>query len=226
VKQEWAGGWMDDYYAWFPEDDKPFRAIGQDVTIYPSARISDPSRVTIGNNSIVNDFCFLHGDIRIADFVHLATGANLDGQIEIGDFVGISGGVNIYAANDDYWGNALANPTVPADFRKVDRRLVILEKHVMVGAGSVILPGVVIHEGAVIGALSLVKHNVPAWEVWAGCPNHFIGYRRRDKILEMEVILRKMCYEDGVYLRKNEWKIGGRSWTDLIAEVQREERHI
>lgn len=36
--------------------------------------------------------------------------------------------------------------------------------------GSIIMPGVEIGEGAIIGARSVVTHNVPAWAVAVGAP--------------------------------------------------------
>jgi len=39
-----------------------------------------------------------------------------------------------------------------------------------VAAKAVILPGVTIGEGAVVGACSVVTHDVPSWTVVAGNP--------------------------------------------------------
>lgn len=47
---------------------------------------------------------------------------------------------------------------------------VIIKRGVCIGAHSVIFPGVIIGEGAKIGAMSLVKHDVPAGELWYGIP--------------------------------------------------------
>jgi putative colanic acid biosynthesis acetyltransferase WcaF len=48
-----------------------------------------------------------------------------------------------------------------------------------VGARAFILPGVLIGEGAVVGACSLVTKNVPSWSVWAGSPASFVRARRK-----------------------------------------------
>jgi maltose O-acetyltransferase len=47
-------------------------------------------------------------------------------------------------------------------------------KRAYIGAGSVILPGVRIGEGAIVGALSLVNKRIPDHEVWGGVPVRFI----------------------------------------------------
>jgi len=53
---------------------------------------------------------------------------------------------------------------------------VILKKNCKIGAHSIIMPGVTIGENAVVGALSLVKTDVPPNEVWAGAPAKLIKH--------------------------------------------------
>lgn len=45
-----------------------------------------------------------------------------------------------------------------------------IENDVWVGLGAIIKAGVTIHNGAVVGAGSVVTHDVPAYEIWAGNP--------------------------------------------------------
>lgn len=59
------------------------------------------------------------------------------------DFSGLAFGVTIFAQSDDYGGNALTNPTVPMEFRKILRARIEIGCHAIVGAGSVIVPGVI-----------------------------------------------------------------------------------
>ncbi len=51
---------------------------------------------------------------------------------------------------------------------------IILKKQAYVGANSVILPGVIIGEGAIVSAMSLVNKNIPAHEVWGGNPVNYL----------------------------------------------------
>ena len=41
------------------------------------------------------------------------------------------------------------------------------------------LPGVTLEEGACVGAMSLVKEVIPAYEIYAGVPAHRIGKRSK-----------------------------------------------
>jgi len=49
---------------------------------------------------------------------------------------------------------------------------------VFIGDGAIILAVSSIGDGAVIGAGSVVTHNVPAYEVWAGNPARKVGERK------------------------------------------------
>jgi galactoside O-acetyltransferase len=110
--------------------------------------------------------------------------------VEIADFAGLSARVSLFSRSDDYTGAHLTNPTVPAAYTAPEPKAPIrLGRHVIVGAGSVILPGVEIGEGAAIGALSLVAKPLKAWTIYAGSPAKVVRARRRD-ILDAEIRLR------------------------------------
>jgi galactoside O-acetyltransferase len=78
-----------------------------------------------------------------------------------------------------------------------------MKKHSIVGANAVILPGVVIGEGAVVGANSLVTKDCKPWTVYVGSPARELKCRPRERILELESQLRKNLYDaNGVYVPK------------------------
>lgn len=162
-----------------------FKHVGRNVNVSPKVSIYCPENISIGDNSRIDDFCVLSaGDegIFIGDYVHIACYSSIIGKSKIilEDFCNISGRVSIYSSTDDFSGACLTNPTIPAEFKKVINEQVILEKHVVVGAGSVILPGVVISEGAAIGALSLVSDNCESFWIYGGVPVKKIKERNRD----------------------------------------------
>lgn len=53
---------------------------------------------------------------------------------------------------------------------------VIVKKKAFVGIGCVVFPGVTIGERAIVGAMSLVKNDIPADAVVFGCPARPRGY--------------------------------------------------
>jgi galactoside O-acetyltransferase len=169
-----------------------FKYIGENVLISTKASIYNASRISVGDNARVDDFCILsagNGAITIGKYVHIGCYSSLIGQgtIILEDFSGISGRVSIYSSNDDYSGSTLAHPTIPDKYRNVFHGSIIIRKHAIIGAGSVILPNVEIGIGVVIGALSLVKSDCDEFGVFAGIPAKKIGERKRD-LLELEKV--------------------------------------
>lgn len=190
-----------------------FVRIGQDVTIWPHARIVNPECISLGDSVIIDDFVFLMGGGRIGSFVHIAsfTSVTGGGEFVMEDFSGLSGGVRVYTGNEDYSGNCLTNPAVPPPYRVPVRSFVHVEKHAIIGANSVILPGVTIGEGAVIGANSLVKKDCDPWTVYIGTPARRMKARPKEKILELEASLRNALYDaEGRYIsRRGKARSGG-----------------
>jgi galactoside O-acetyltransferase len=173
----------------------PFASTGDHVKLYPLTKIVRSHVITIGSHVIIDDFVFLDGGIRttIGDYVHIAAFTSImgGGEFVMEDFAGLSGGVRVYTAHESYLGEYLTNPTVPAPYRGVERQEVIMRKHSLVGANSVVLPGVEIGEGAAVGALSLVTQDLAPWTVYAGIPAKPIKERDKDNMLRLERQLRE-----------------------------------
>lgn len=176
-----------------------FAAVGADVQIWPRAHIVRPEAITIGDSVIIDDFVFLDGGRHssIGSFVHIASFTSIvgGGRFEMDDFAGLSGGVRVYTGNEDYSGGCLTNPAVPAPYRRATRGEVHICRHAIVGANTVILPGVTIGEGAVVGANSLVTKDCAPWTVSIGSPARVIKARPSAMIVELEAQLRRDLYD-------------------------------
>lgn len=61
----------------------------------------------------------------------------------------------------------------------------MIEKHVIIGSTSVVLPGVVLAEGSALGRFSLIKHSTEKWSINCGVPCKKYNNRSRD-ILELK----------------------------------------
>lgn len=167
-----------------------FSSVGENVQISDRASFYGTNRITLGNNVRIDDFCVISagsGGITIGNHVHIAVGVTFigAGKITLCDFVGISSRASIYSSNDDYSGAAMTGPTLPSEFTNVRHSDVFMGKHVIVGSGSIILPGVTLEEGVAIGALSLVHKQCEAFGIYAGNPARRIKERKRD-LLELE----------------------------------------
>lgn len=167
-----------------------FASVGENVEISDRASFYGAGRITLGSNVRIDDFCVLSAGvdgISIGNYVHIAVYSSLigAGKISLSDYCNISSRVAIYSSNDDYSGAAMTNPTVPSEFTGVTHADVFLGKHVIVGSGSVILPGVTLEEGVAVGALSLVHRNCEAFGIYAGNPARRVKERKRD-LLDLE----------------------------------------
>jgi acetyltransferase-like isoleucine patch superfamily enzyme len=132
------------------------------------------------------------------------------GELIMEDFVGLSSGSRVYTGNDDYLGESLTGPTVPSPYRVPIRSFVHIKKHAIVGANTVILPGVTIGEGVAIGANSLVTKDCEPWMIYVGSPAKPLRPRRSEIILELEAQLRKKLYDaQGRYIPKSRRKSDG-----------------
>ncbi len=167
-----------------------FAALGANVMLSDRSSFYNCAAIAIGDNVRIDDFCVLSagaGGIEIGDHVHIAVGVTLigAGRISLADYCGLSSRVAIYSSNDDYSGAAMTGPTVPSQYTAVTNADVVLAKHVVVGSGSVILPGVTLEEGVAVGALSLVNRNCLAFGIYAGNPARRVRERKRD-LLDLE----------------------------------------
>lgn len=163
---------------------------GSNVIIGRTVHFRYPELVAIGDNCIIDDFCYISSALELAGFVHISAGCKIIGgpksRLVMDRFSTLSPNVVVAAGSDDYSGG-IATPLVPAKYKgKVEYGKVTIRKHVIVGAGTVILPNVTLAEGAAVGALSLVKADVPEWELYAGVPARRLRDRRKDETLALE----------------------------------------
>ena len=130
--------------------------FGKRVVIYPGVWIAP------GRNLVVGD------DVDIAKDVILMTA----GGIEIGDRTLIGYRTQIISGDHN----------IPKDHGRIfgagyNRKKVVIENDVWIGANCIITSNVKIGEGAVIGAGSVVTHDIPAFTIVAGVPARIIKNR-------------------------------------------------
>ncbi|BES70780.1 dTDP-4-amino-4,6-dideoxy-D-glucose acetyltransferase VioB [Marinobacter nanhaiticus D15-8W] len=171
-----------------------FSELGNNVLISDKASIYNPENIKIGSNVRIDDYCVLSagdGGIFIGNYVHIAVFSLLigAGSIHLDDFSGLSSRVAVYSSNDDYSGGSLTNPTVPDQFKRVKVSNVYIGKHVIIGSGAVVLPGVTINKGAAVGSLSLVVKDCQEFKIYSGVPAKPIKNRSRNiENLEKELL--------------------------------------
>ena len=122
-------------------------AIGENACIRP------PFHCDYGYNIFLADNVFLNFNCIILDVV----------PVRIGSGTQIGPGVQILTAD---------HPRDPELRQKMLEfgQSITIGKNVWIGGGAIILPGVMIEDNAIIGAGSVVTHNVPSGVTVAGNP--------------------------------------------------------
>lgn len=172
-----------------------FKHIGNNVLLSKKTSIYGAENIYIGDNTRIDDFCILSGNITIGNYVHIAAFCSLfagNEGIEMQDFSAISSKGTIYAQSDDYSGISFTNPTLPMEYRNVHGGKVVLERHVIIGASTVIMPNITIKEGAAIGACCLVLKDCNPWTVYVGIPVKEIKKRKKDLLALEKTFLKSI----------------------------------
>lgn len=165
------------------------KSFGKNVFIGRNVILYNPENLVIGHDVRIDDFCVISGKITLGNYIHISHFCGMYGGrkgITMEDYSGLSSKVTIYAVSDDYSGNSMTNPMVPARYKPGSiEKEVLINRHAIVGAGSVVLPGVVLGEGSSIGAMSLCVHDTEAWSINTGIPARKTKDRER-KLLDLE----------------------------------------
>ncbi|MGZ5597001.1 MAG: acyltransferase [Usitatibacter sp.] len=132
---------------------KSLHFCGRGVILYQPVEFYGPAALDIGDNT------------SIAAFVHIWCG----GRVIIGADCMIGSHVAISSLTHDHRA-ALMRGTMVA-------KPVVVEDGVWIGSHAVILPGVTLGRGAVVGAGSVVTHDVPPGAIVYGVPAAIKGYR-------------------------------------------------
>lgn len=175
---------------YFTEDDLNqlgIKRVGLNVKISKNCTIVGLENISIGSNVRIDSNCVItatHGQIVLGNYIHIGAQCAIlaDAGFIMDDFSGLSHGVKVFTGCDDFSGEFLFNPMVPEKLTNVKRAPVALNQYALIGAGSVILPGVVISEGVAVGALSLVSKSLKSWAIYSGVPARRIRERKKDMI--------------------------------------------
>jgi acetyltransferase-like isoleucine patch superfamily enzyme/dTDP-4-dehydrorhamnose 3,5-epimerase-like enzyme len=145
------------------------RTIGANTRVWAFAHVL-PGAV-VGEDCNICDHVFIENDVVIGNRVTIKCGVQIWDGLRIADDVFI--GPNATFSNDKY----------P---RSKQHLAAVLQTHVgkgaSIGGGAAILPGLRIGARAMVGAGSVVTHDVPARAVVSGNPARIVGYvdtRRR-----------------------------------------------
>lgn len=118
--------------------------IGRNVQIFPSARITFPWLLEIGDRSVIS------WNVRVYNL----------GKITIGSDTVISQYTHLCGGTHDYQGESFT----------LLRKNIFVGSHVWIGADAFIGPGVIVNDGAVVAARAVVVKNIDSLTVVGGNP--------------------------------------------------------
>ena len=134
------------------------KRLGPHASIQRGLRITNPEKVSIGAH------CSLAQDVFIAG----------GGGVTLGDWVGCGPDVKVWSVNHRF-----DDPDRPWQQQGWERKAVVIEDDVWLGANVFVMPGVTIQKGSIVSAGSVVNKSVPAYALVAGNPARVVGWRRR-----------------------------------------------
>lgn len=133
----------------------PFKSLGDDVMIHERVTLVGIENISIGSHVRIDPEVILlaTGPLTIGCYTHIATGVFIAAKagFEMKNFTNIAHGSRIYTVNDDYSGEYLMGPTIPADLLNLNEGAILMEEQSGLGAGAIVLPGVTLAEGSMLG---------------------------------------------------------------------------
>lgn len=137
-------------------------AVGEGTRIWAFTHVLAGAR--IGADCNICDHVFIENDVVVGDRVTVKSGVQLWDGLRLGDDVFV--GPNATFTNDPFPRSKSYDHEIP-----VTR----VEEGASIGANATILPGLTIGTRAMIGAGSVVTHDVPAGAIVAGNPARVVG---------------------------------------------------
>lgn len=167
---------------------------------YWGGKGEEPPPLSIGDNSIIRTHSVIYAGVEIGDRFHIGHHAlvreftQIGSDVSIGSGtviehrVSIGNGVRIHSnafipefttLEDQCWigpNVVMTNARYPLGLRvKEELEGPVIRSHAIVGANVTLLPGVEIGAGALVGAASVVRKDVPPLTIVAGSPARFVG---------------------------------------------------
>lgn len=159
--------------------------IAETARVSPLADIEDSvrdSKIVIGEGAVIDSFVKVKpaggsGDVTIGNNTVINSGTVIytGHGVSIGANVAIAANCTLAPTNHEYRDKS---KSIKDQGFMESRGGIVIEDDVWIGANVVLLDGAVVRRGAVIGAGSVVRNELPAYSINVGTPAKTIGYRK------------------------------------------------
>ena len=163
-------------------DISRLKHLGKNVIIGKTVRIRQPEKVSIGDNTIIDDFTYISCAMEIGENCHIASHVSISGgkgTFRMGNYSTLSSHVSVHCASSDYAKTSLDLPSVPEEEQYGGHvEDVEIGDYVVIGSHSVILPGVKVPDKLACGAFTLLnKKDYKDLSLYVGIPSKFLKTR-------------------------------------------------
>lgn len=167
--------------------DLGFRSVGKDVYISRKANIYGAENMILGDNIRIDDGTIIAGKVELGSHIHIAPFCYISGGEEgiiFEDITGVAPFVYMTTRSDDYSGKTMFSPVIPQKFKSNTIAPIYVSKYSIIGAHSMVMPGVELAEGTSVGAMTFMRKKTEEWSIYFGIPAKRIGARDKG-IIEM-----------------------------------------
>ena len=177
-----------------------FRRI-QGAKVYNTTKICDRTKLTLGENTVIGDFCFICcKELVMLEGAQINRFVSITGRerVVIGRGATVSNYASLKTSTDTPYG--AMNDQAPDDQRRVKTAEIIVGDHAFVGEYASLMPGVAVADGTVVGTYSYVPKDIPPWRIVHPPKERSISvFRRLDSGVKMPNYpeeLRKLAEEE------------------------------
>ncbi|MCM1955884.1 acyltransferase [Bacteroides uniformis] len=155
---------------------------GKNVRVYDLAKICNPQWAELDDNCLIFDYAFIdaRNSLKIGKYSIIGWHCVVEGgaNICIGDRCFLGPGAKLLCSTYEYDG-VFTSQLLPKGAYSIKYGDITIEDDAYVGAGTVVMPGITIGEGALVGANSLVDRDLKPWTIYHGNPVKKVGERER-----------------------------------------------
>lgn len=154
--------------------------FGKNVKVEGKIEIATAGTIRVGDNTVIKRWVCLRpygGYINIGENCSINSFCHISGNggVEIGNNVLIATQCVIISANHNF-----SDINEPISKQGEIKEKIVIEDNCWLGAGVKVLAGVTIHTGSVIGAGSVITHDIPPFSVVVGIPGKVIKSRLKE----------------------------------------------